>query len=92
METIAAISTPLGAGAIGIVRLSGEQSLSIALRFFHCSGIEKEEDVTPNVLRLGSFVGGSIREKCMMVYFRAPKSYTGEDIVEFQLHGGAYLV
>ncbi len=92
METIAAISTPLGAGAIGIVRLSGEQSLSIALRFFHCSGVEKEEDVTPNVLRLGSFVGGSIREKCMMVYFRAPKSYTGEDIVEFQLHGGAYLV
>jgi len=92
MDTIAAISTPIGAGAIGIVRLSGEQSLSIALRFFHCSGVDEPRDVTPNVLRLGTFVGGSICEKCMMVYFQAPKSYTGEDVVEFQLHGGAYLV
>ena len=89
MNTIAAISTPLGAGAIGIVRLSGEQSLSIALRFFHCSGAAS--DVTPNMLRLGTFVGESVREKCMMVYFRAPKSYTGEDIVELHVHGGAYL-
>lgn len=91
MDTIAAISTPLGAGAIGIVRLSGEQSLSIALRFFHCSGVSEPADVTPNMLRLGTFIGGSVREKCMMVYFRAPKSYTGEDIVEFHVHGGAYL-
>ena len=91
MDTIAAISTPIGAGAIGIVRLSGEQSLSIALRFFHCSGLQGAADVTPNLLRLGTFVGETIREKCMMVYFRAPKSYTGEDIVEFHVHGGAYL-
>ena len=91
MDTIAAISTPLGAGAIGIVRLSGEQSLSIALRFFHCSGVYAPSDVTPNMLRLGTFEGETVREKCMMVYFRAPKSYTGEDIVEFHVHGGAYL-
>jgi len=91
MDTIAAISTPVGAGAIGIVRLSGGQSLSIALRFFHSSAIKSEADVVPNMLRLGTFVTGNFREKCMMVYFHAPKSYTGEDMVEFHVHGGAYL-
>ena len=92
MDTIAAISTPMGAGAIGIVRLSGGQSLSIALRVFHSSGIKSEADVIPNRLQLGTFIAGNLTEKCMMVYFRAPKSYTGEDIVEFHVHGGAYLV
>ena len=92
MDTIAAISTPIGAGAIGIVRLSGGQSLSIALRFFHSAGITDADSVVPNRLQLGTFTGGSLREKCMMVYFRAPKSYTGEDMVEFHVHGGAYLV
>ena len=91
MDTIAAISTPLGAGAIGIVRLSGGQALSIALRFFSSSTVKKAEDVVPNHLGLGTFSCGSVREQCMMVYFRAPKSYTGEDMVEFQIHGGSYL-
>ena len=91
MDTIAAISTPLGAGAIGIVRLSGEQALAIALRFFSSSTVKSTEDVVPNHLGLGTFSDGSVREKCMMVYFRAPKSYTGEDMVEFHIHGGTYL-
>ena len=91
MDTIAAISTPLGAGAIGIVRVSGEQALSLALRFFTSSRIKSESDVMPNRLGLGTFFDGSVREKCMMVYFKAPKSYTGEDMVEFHVHGGTYL-
>ena len=91
MDTIAAISTPLGAGAIGIVRLSGEQALSIALRFFTSPKIKSGEEILPNVLTLGTFSDGGIKEKCMMVLFRAPKSYTGEDIVEFHVHGGTYL-
>jgi len=91
MDTIAAISTPKGAGAIGIVRMSGEQALAIALRFFTSPQIKSAEDVVPNHLGLGTFDDGSVREKCMMVYFRAPKSYTGEDIVELHLHGGTYL-
>ena len=91
MDTIAAISTPKGAGAIGIVRMSGEQALAIALRFFTAPYIKSAEDVVPNRLGLGTFDDGSVREKCMMVYFRAPKSYTGEDIVELHLHGGTYL-
>jgi len=91
MDTIAAISTPKGAGAIGIVRMSGAQALAIALRFFTSSRVKSAADVEPNRLVLGTFSDGSIREKCMMAFFRAPRSYTGEDIVEFQLHGGAYL-
>ena len=91
MDTIAAISTPKGAGAIGIVRMSGEQAPAIALRFFTSSRLRSVEDAEPNKLILGTFSDGDLREKCMMVLFRAPKSYTGEDIVEFQLHGGPYL-
>ena len=91
MDTIAAISTPLGAGAIGIVRMSGGQALSIALRFFTSRALPDPQAIEPNKLMLGKFDDGSVREKCMMVYFRAPKSYTGEDIVEFHLHGGTYL-
>ena len=91
MDTIAAISTSLGAGAIGIVRLSGGQALSIALRFFSSSSVKKAEDVVPNHLGLGTFTDGDMREQCMMVCFRAPRSYTGEDMVEFHVHGGSYL-
>ena len=92
MDTIAAISTPLGEGAIGIVRISGEQALRLALRFFHSPRIASPDDVVPNELRLGTFFDGAIKEKCMMVFFKAPHSYTGEDMVEFQLHGGSFLV
>ncbi len=92
MDTIAAISTPVGEGAIGIVRMSGEQALCLALRFFNSPRISSIEDVVPNDLRLGTFSDGAIKEKCMMVYFRAPHSYTGEDMVEFHLHGGSFLV
>jgi len=91
MDTIAAISTPRGVGAIGIVRLSGGQALRIALRFFSSSTVKTVSDVVPNHLGLGTFSDGDLQEKCMMVYFRAPKSYTGEDMVEFHVHGGAYL-
>ena len=91
METIAAISTPQGVGAIGIVRLSGERALSLALRFFTSARIKSESDVVPNHLGLGTFFDGCVREKCMMVYFKAPKSYTGEDMVELHVHGGTYL-
>ena len=92
MDTIAAISTPIGEGAIGIVRMSGEQALPLALRFFNSPRIPSIESVVPNDLRLGTFSDGAIKEKCMMVYFKAPHSYTGEDMVEFHVHGGAFLV
>lgn len=91
MDTIAAISTPAGSGAISIVRLSGGQSLQLALRFFSCNKFKSAEDIIPSMMYLGTFIADSFREKCMLVYFRAPRSYTGEDVVELHVHGGYLL-
>ena len=82
-KTIVAVSTPLGKGAISIVRMSGEKALDVALKFFNCKG-----QVEQRKMILGEFDLGDAKEKCLMVYFKAPFSYTGEDVVEFQLHGG----
>ena len=82
-NTIVAVATPLGKGAISIVRMSGKQALKIALKFFNCNC-----QIQPRRLVLGQFDLGDVKEKCLMVYFKAPFSYTGEDVVEFQIHGG----
>lgn len=87
---IASISTPRGTGAISIVRMSGDNCLSLAFSLFSSKDLN-EKNIEPRKLYLGDFAGKNIREKCMMVYFKAPNSYTGEDIVEFQIHGGEFL-
>ncbi len=95
-HTIASVSTPSGCGAISIVRLCGERSLEYALCFFNCSKLkgaaaEVRETIEPCKLYLGRFRYEEVNEQCFMVFFKAPKSYTGEDMVEFQLHGGVKL-
>lgn len=89
-DIIASISTPLGTGAISIVRMSGEKCLDIALELFFAKNLDNKT-IEPRKLYLGDFVSKNIKEKCMMVYFKSPNSYTGEDIVEFQIHGGEFL-
>lgn len=84
-KTIVAISTPLGKGAISIVRMSGEKALEISSKVFSPL---KNERVEPRKMVLGNFSLEEGNEKCLMVQFLAPKTYTGEDLVEFQLHGG----
>ena len=87
-KPIVAISTPLGRGAISIVRMSGKNSLQIALKFFHC----KDKEIKPRYMYFGRLeMEKDTFEECLMVYFKAPFSYTGEDIVEFQIHGGILL-
>jgi len=93
-DTIAAVSTPSGRGAISIVRMCGERALDYALCFFNCKKLpitDIRNNITPNLLYLGNFCYGEIKEKCFFVFFRAPYSYTGEDMVEFQIHGGQKL-
>ena len=87
--TIAAISTPLGAGGISIIRLSGKDSLEIAKKSF--SSKEWRDNVEPRKLVLGKFNANTFTESCMAVYFKEPYSYTGEDTVEFQCHGGVLI-
>jgi len=90
-DTIAAISTASGSAGIAIVRVSGPDSLDIADRIFKCSG------AIPSKRMAGIFVHGFIRtnketkedlDEVILLIYRAPHSYTKEDVVEFQGHGG----
>lgn len=90
-KIIVAISTPLGKGAISIVRMSGEGCLKIAEKLFSSKSLSYE-NITPRYLYLGNFhFEDKTKELCLMVYFKAPYSFTGEDLVEFQVHGGTAL-
>ena len=87
-KPIVSISTPLGRGAIAIVRMSGENCLDIALKIFNCSS----KEIKPRYMYFGKLeIEKDTYEECLMVYFKSPFSYTGEDIVEFQIHGGILL-
>ncbi len=87
-ETIAAIGTASGEGAVSIVRVSGSLSLAIADRLFRCA------PPLPSARPGGTFVYGGIGppeacvDKGILLIFRAPKSYTREDVIELQCHGG----
>ncbi len=86
-DTIVAISTPLGRGAIGIVRMSGSEALRISLRVFKA---KDTVDIEPRRVYLGYIFDrelGMIIENCLLTYFKEPNSYTGEDIVEISCHG-----
>ena len=88
-KTIVAISTAIGNGGISIIRMSGASAVSIADKVFSCS--KKVTDFEPRKLYLGTFEYKDIKDKCLCVYFKAPFSYTGEDMIEFQCHGGMTL-
>ncbi len=91
MKTIAQISTPLGSGGIAIIRMSGDKAKDIAFDVFFAKNLTKE-NIEPRKLYLGKFkIENDTFEQCMMVYFACPYSFTGEDVVEFQIHGGEYL-
>lgn len=70
--------------------MSGSKAIEIAKSFFVSKSLDYEK-IEPRKMYLGTFEYGNIKEKCLMVFFKAPFSYTGEDIVEFQIHGGEFL-
>ncbi len=89
-DTIVALATPLGNAGISVVRLSGSKSLEIATSFFSTKKLINNP-IQPRYMYLGDINNDSLKEKCLMVYFKNPNSYTGEDVVEFQCHGGTYI-
>ena len=89
-KTICAISTPLGNSAINVIRMSGKDSLEIIKKFFISKSLNFS-NIEPRKMYLGNFKYGNIDERCLMVYFKGPMSFTGEDIVELQIHGGEFL-
>ena len=93
IETIAAISTPYGEGGIGVIRISGSEATDIADRVFLALDGKPLKSGRGYSVRLGSvFSGGEAIDDALALLFRAPKSYTGEDVVELQCHGGPILL
>ena len=90
-DTIAAISTPVGEGAIALVRVSGANAIGVAGKIFR--GKEKPSKFAPHVQHFGELVDGSGRliDQAMLSIHRAPASYTGEDLVEISCHGGTLV-
>lgn len=88
-ETVAAISTPAGTGGIGVVRISGEDSIAIADKVFRSISGEKLSDIKGYTARLGAVYDGETRiDEVVALVFHGPRSYTGEDVVELMCHGG----
>ena len=89
--TIAAIATAPGAGGIAVVRLSGAQSYAVAERVFRPANPGKKVAQAKGYTALfGHFVdGGEKFDEGVALFFRAPHSYTGEDVVELSCHGGS---
>ena len=87
-NNIAAIATPAGKGGVAIIRISGKDPLKIAEKMFKPVGKVEVSAFEPYRMYPGQIDGGNFTDYGLCVYFKAPASYTGEDIVEFQCHGG----
>ncbi len=93
MKTIAAIATAGAAAGIGIVRISGEQAIDIADKVFLAVSGKALKTKSGYTAALGSvYDGGTYVDKVVALVFRAPKSYTGEDVVELSGHGGMLVM
>ncbi len=86
-DTIAAVATASGIGSVAIVRLSGSKSLEIAKK------VTKKESFAPRYAALCDLydIEGDLIDEAIVIYFKAPHSFTTEDIVEFQCHGGSIV-
>lgn len=91
MESIAAISTAPGTGGVAIIRISGDQSVNIAEKMFLPAGKTSVACFEPYKMYVGEIDAGDFKDNGMCVIFKAPKSFTGEDVVEFHCHGGTVI-
>ena len=94
-DTIAAISTPMGEGAIAIVRLTGDQALSIIDKIYKGPGNKKLSEVNSHTIHYGHLVdpdSEKVVEEVMVSIMRGPKTFTREDVVEINCHGGLVSV
>ncbi|MBI2344337.1 MAG: tRNA uridine-5-carboxymethylaminomethyl(34) synthesis GTPase MnmE [Deltaproteobacteria bacterium] len=93
-ETIVAIATPPGPGAIGIVRMSGPAAVAIAHRVWR-SRDKVVDNFESHRIYYGSIVDNStglVVDRGLLLYFRGPHSYTGEDVIEWQVHGNPLIL
>lgn len=93
LSAIAAISTPLGTGGVGIIRISGKNATEIADRIFvSVNGIKLSSSKGYRAYFGRIFDGETAVDEVVCLVFRAPHSYTGEDVVEINCHGGVVLL
>lgn len=88
-DTIAAIATAPGEGGIGIIRISGEKSLDVAQSIFKSKTDKLIKDYNARTLIYGYVVNDeAIIDEVLLAYMKGPRSYTGEDVIEINCHGG----
>lgn len=93
MSTIASISTAPGIGGIGIIRMSGEKSFEILEKIFEPKTKQNIEEIKGYTIKYGSIVeNGEVIDEVLVSYFKAPKSYTTENMCEINSHGGNVIV
>ena len=91
-DTIVALATPAGAGAIAILRLSGDHAMKIASDVFSSVSNKVLKDQKTHTVHLGHIKDGSrVIDEVLATVFKNPNSYTGEDVVEFSCHGSAFI-
>ncbi len=93
-DTVAAIATPVGEGGIHIIRISGPEAVPIASTLFQSQGGTRVADLEVQKVCYGNLIdpaSGQAVDEVLLIRFRAPYSYTGEDVVEIHGHGGAYV-
>ena len=89
-ETIVALATPAGSGAIGVIRLSGPEAITIANKVFKGKDLTTQDSHT---IHFGSIADGDIvLDEVLVSLFVAPRSYTRENVVEISCHGSNYII
>lgn len=92
-DTIAAIATAPGQAAVGIVRVSGPESYPIVARLFRPASGQRVADLAANQVVFGRLYDDDVLvDECLLLTFRAPRSYTTQDVLEIQTHGGTAVV
>ncbi len=91
-DTIVALATPAGAGAIAVIRLSGEDAISIVEKQFKSVSGKVLRKQPTHTIHLGHIINGAITlDEVLVSVFKNPNSYTGEDVVEISCHGSQYI-
>ena len=93
MSTIVAISTAPGIGGIGIIRMSGEECFNILDKVFKQKNHQNIDDIKGYSIKYGHIVDNdNIIDEVLVSYFKAPKSYTAENMCEINSHGGIVIM
>lgn len=91
-ETIVALASPSGAGAIAVIRLSGKDAISIAESVFQSVSNKKISKQKTHTIHLGHIIDeGKTYDQVLLSIFKNPNSYTGEDVIEISCHGSTYI-